>query len=105
MAVVSSARTPALRSSLRARVSPSDYRTIETMLERQFNTPLTSSVGRLFDAVASIVGVRDRVSYEGQAAMELEWLASNVAAGRDISIRFEVGDKAQTPRSSLIPGR
>ena len=46
------------------------------MIERRVNSPLTSSLGRLFDAISSLVGLRDFVSFEGQAAMELEMAAS-----------------------------
>jgi hydrogenase maturation protein HypF len=42
------------------------------MLERNINTPMTSSCGRLFDAVSSLAGLRDTITYEGQAAIELE---------------------------------
>ena len=62
---------------LAARVPPPALRTARQMMERGFNTPLTSSAGRLFDAVSAIATGRTRVSFEGQAAMELEWLAGD----------------------------
>jgi hydrogenase maturation protein HypF len=46
-----------------------------TMLEKGLNAPLTSSCGRLFDAVSALLNIRHTVSYDGQAAIELEALA------------------------------
>ena len=58
-----------------------DLAAIRTMLARGINSPLTSSAGRLFDAVASILGLRQQVRFEGQAAMELEFCAETASAG------------------------
>jgi hydrogenase maturation protein HypF len=50
-------------------------RIIVEMISKKINSPETSSMGRLFDGIAGIVGLRTHVCYEGQAAMELEMLA------------------------------
>jgi len=56
-------------------VSISARRTVAQMIERGVNAPMTSSVGRLFDAVAAICGAVKAMTFEGQAAMWLESLA------------------------------
>ena len=57
------------------RLSSAELRPLSQMLESGFRAPLTTSAGRLFDAVASLLDVRQEVAFEGQAAMMLEDIA------------------------------
>jgi hydrogenase maturation protein HypF len=56
-------------------IDPMEIDLIRKQVDHNLNTPLTSSCGRLFDAVSALSGVKQQVSYEGQAAMELEAIA------------------------------
>jgi hydrogenase maturation protein HypF len=81
-------------------VPPLSLRIASQLVGKRMLSPLTSSAGRLFDAVAALAGVRHRVSYEGQAAIELEGLAAT--ADRDGTYPFDLTD---TPAATQIDCR
>ncbi len=56
------------------RIDRKKCQALTTLINRHINSPVISSVGRLFDAISSLIGVRDKVNYEGQAAIELEMI-------------------------------
>jgi len=79
-------------------VSEQELNVIRRQIDSRINAPLTSSMGRLFDAVASLVGVRQSVNYEAQAAIELEALAD---PDEQSAYPIEIGDGPIDPRPAL----
>ena len=64
-----------------AEICPEERTLLRSQLEHCINSPYTSSVGRLFDAVSSLVGIRHKVNFEAQAAIELEALVDQAEVG------------------------
>jgi hydrogenase maturation protein HypF len=83
-------------------VNLESWRVLRRALQVGANAPLCCSVGRLFDCVAAILGIRGRVGYEGQAAVELETVAIDWIGGTDWCRGADSSPKGRAPTS--FPG-
>ncbi len=86
-----------------AALDPGERAVLARQLERGTGCVPTSSMGRLFDAVSSLLGLRHEASYEAQAAMELQWAAEKTlrCAEPTRSYRFELDDDQVDPSPVL----
>jgi hydrogenase maturation protein HypF len=98
-----------------AAFSSAELATLKIMLAKKLNSPVTSSVGRLFDAVASLINLRQQIRFEGQAAMELEFALEGVETEETYPVRIaecglrnkkanegETNSELRTPNSELV---
>jgi hydrogenase maturation protein HypF len=85
-------------------VTQVEVEVIKRQIERKINSPLSSSMGRLFDAISALLGVRGEIDYEGQAAVELE-MAALASYGEEPSsvIARSVSDEAISGNNESYP--
>lgn len=69
--------------------TPQQLKNFQTIIDNKINTPLTSSVGRLFDGVASLLNIIDNITFEGQAAMELEFLVRDINSDKTYTFDWQ----------------
>jgi hydrogenase maturation protein HypF len=82
--------------------SASELATLQTMLKRGLNSPLTTSIGRLFDGVASLVGLRQQMRFEGHAAMELEFALAGIETDEAYELRITAREDARPTELSCV---
>ena len=92
-----------LKLPMLKQVEHAKLKIIVEMIVKGVNCPQTSSLGRLFDGVAAICGIRKRVNFEGQAAMELEMLAQETTDSRYV-YEWEADDVLRIPTAPIIRG-
>ena len=94
---------PDLVSAFTARLDPREVAVLRTQVARQLNAPLASSAGRLFDAAASLLRLRDVAEYEAQAAIDLEIAAGDRrAAPLPARVACVDGILVYDPRPTLV---
>jgi len=93
---------PEVPLALRGQVDERAWSLVAQLARTGLGAPVTTSMGRLFDAVAALCGVRARVNYEGQAAIELEAACDPAERGRyPIGVRHEGEQLVIDPRSTI----
>ncbi|MBW4439079.1 MAG: carbamoyltransferase HypF [Pleurocapsa minor GSE-CHR-MK-17-07R] len=82
--------------------SPQELAIVKKALARKINAPLTSSMGRLFDGVAALIGLRQRASFEGQAAMALEFACEGITTDRRYPFTVSPATAGQNAEARII---
>jgi len=85
-------------------LSETEARVVARQIKRGINCPLTSSMGRFFDAVAALLGASEEATYEGQPAMELEAMCGGGGAGGKL-LPYEFGPYPYEPGDGIIDPR
>ena len=82
---------------------PAEAMMVRQQVERSINTPQTSSMGRLFDAVSALLGICTEISYEAQAAIEMEHVAGGFGGPYEGGYPFDLRDDGRGLEVGLVP--